>query len=177
MTAANFSLEFQLNISEIKKLNKMYFRHLFRDRVMFCLLALLVFVICIDYILETDFFNWLLKSLFLVVIFVIIQFSFIDVISKTVFRWTKKLMRLDKFPNRYKLTFTYSDICVKSPLGELTHKWSKIEKVILTKNFLFFYIKERNGYIISISKKDSDYRKIEELLSFVEKNVIPVIKV
>ncbi|WP_167365446.1 YcxB family protein [Flavobacterium phragmitis] len=86
-------------------------------------------------------------------------------------------MRLDKFPNRYKLTFTYSDICVKSPLGELTHKWSKIEKVILTKNFLFFYIKERNGYIISISKKDSDYRKIEELLSFVEKNVIPVIKV
>ncbi|MBW1655382.1 YcxB family protein [Flavobacterium quisquiliarum] len=177
MTTASFSLEFQLNISEVKKLNKMYFKHLLRERIVYCFLAVLMFVIFVDYTVETDFFDWLLRSLFLVVAFVIIQFSFIDIISKTVFKWIKKLMRLDKFPNRYKLTFTYSDICVKSPLGELTHKWSKIEKVILTKNFLFFYVKEQNSYIISISKKDSDSRKIDELLSFVEKNVIPIIKV
>lgn len=177
MTAAGFSLEFQMNVSEVKKLNKMYFKHLFRERIVFCLLAALLLMILIEYLIETDFFDWLIKSLFLIVFFVIIQFSFIDVISKTIFNWTKKMMKLDKFPDRYKLAFTYSDICVKSPLGELTHKWSNIEKVISTRDFLFFYIKERNNYIISISKKDSDSRKIEELLSFVEKNVVSIIKV
>lgn len=177
MNTADFSLEFQLNISEIKKLNKMYFRHLFRERIVFFLPFVLLAVILIDYSIENDIFDWLLRSLFLIVFFVIIQFSFIDVISKMVFKLIKKLIELNKSSNNYKLAFTYSDICVKSPLGELTHKWTTIEKVIQTKNFLFFYIRERNGYIISISKKEIDSRNIGELLSFIEKNVIQVINV
>ncbi|WP_415780332.1 YcxB family protein [Flavobacterium chungbukense] len=134
-------------------------------------------LILADYTLEIDLFQWLIQSCLLIVFFVIIQFSFVDAISKGVFKLTKRLMKKEKFINRYKLTFNYYNICIRSPLGELTHKWSKIEKVISTKNFLFLYIKERNGYIISISKKDYDCRKIEELLSFVEKNVITIIKV
>lgn len=177
MTAANFSLEFQLSISEIRKLNKMYFRHLFKERIVFCLFAVLILIIFVDYILEIDFLQWLIQSLLLVVFFVVIQFSFLDFISKAIFKLTKRVLQAEKFQSKYKLTFTYSNISVRSPLGELTHKWSKIEKVILTKNFLFLYVKERNGYIISISKKDYDCRKMEELLSFVEKNVIHVVKV
>lgn len=177
MSAASFSLEFQLNISEVRKLNKMYFKHLLRERIVSFIFAVLMLMILIDYIMESDFLDWLIRSLFLVVFFVIIQFSFIDIISKTIFKWISRILKLDKFPNRCKLSFTYSNICVKSPLGELTHKWSNIEKVISTKNFLFFYVKERNGYIISISKNESNARKLEELLSFVEKHVIQIIKV
>lgn len=177
MNTANFSLEFQLNVSEIKMLNDMYFKHLFKDRIAFGLLAVLSLMILIDFSLEIDYLDWLIRSLLLVVFFVMIQFSFIDVISKAIFKLTKKIIGLNKSSNKYKLSFTYSNICVKSPLGELTHKWSKIEKVIQTKNYLFLYVKEQNSYIISISKKESNSRKIEELLSFVEKNVIHVIKV
>lgn len=177
MTAANFSLEFQLNISEVRKLDKMYFRHLFKERIVFGLLIILILTIFVDFTLENDFFQWLIKSLVLIVFFVIIQFSFIDSISRVVFELTKKVLKVDKYHNQYKLKFTYSDISIKSPLGELTHKWTKIEKVISTKNFLFLYIKERNNYIISISKKDYNSLKIEELLAFVENNVMHIIKV
>ncbi|MBJ2126149.1 YcxB family protein [Flavobacterium sp. IB48] len=177
MNTANFSLEFQLNVSEIKMLNDMYFKHLFKDRIVFGLLIVLSLMILIDFSLEIDYLDWLIRSLLLVVFFVMIQFSLIDVISKAIFKLTKKIIGLNKSSNKYKLSFTHSNICVKSPLGELTHKWSKIEKVIQTKNFLFLYIKEQNSYIISISKKESNSKKIEELLSFVEKNVIHVVKV
>ncbi|MNE61063.1 hypothetical protein D3C80_1562470 [compost metagenome] len=73
--------------------------------------------------------------------------------------------------------FTNSKVCIRFPLGRLTHKWNTIEKAILTKNFLFLYIKEENNYIISISRKDYDCRKMEELLAFVEQNVTHIIKV
>lgn len=177
MTAANFSLEFQLNISEIRKLNKMYFRHLFKERIVFGLLFILMLTIFVDFIIETDFFQWLIKSLVLIVLFVLIHFSCTDIISRMVFQLTKKLLQLDRFHNSYKLKFTYSDICITSPLGELTHKWTKIEKVISTKSFLFLYIKERNNYIISISKKNYNTLKMEELLGFVEKNIMNVTRV
>jgi len=177
MNTANFLLEFELDVSEIKRLNKMYFRHLFKERIVFVLLAVLLLLILNDFSLQMDYFDWLIRSLLLVVFFVMIQFLLIDVISKSIFKLTKIIIGLKNSSSKYKLSFTYSDICVKSPLGELTHKWSKIEKVIQTKNSLFLYIKERNGYIISISKKESNSRKIEELLSFVEKNVVHVIKV
>ncbi|MFC0781086.1 YcxB family protein [Flavobacterium sp. HJSW_4] len=177
MYTANFSLEFQLDVSEIKMLNKMYFKHLFKERIVFALLIVLLLLILNDFSLQMDYLDWLIRSLLLVIFFVIIQFLLIDVISKSIFKLTKIIAGSKKTSSKYKLSFNYSDICVKSPLGELTHKWSKIEKVIQTKNFLFLYVKEQNGYIISISKKESNSRKIEELLSFVEKNVTPVIKV
>lgn len=177
MTSANFLLEFQLNISEIKQLNKMYFKHLFKERIVFCMLTLLTFVVCIDFILETDFLQWLISSLVLVVAFIIIQFFCINTISNMVFQLSKRLLKFDKFHRKYKLIFTYSDICVHSPLGALTHKWTKIEKVISTKDGLFLYVKERNNYIISISKKEYHCRKIEELLAFIESNITTVTKI
>ncbi|PBJ04387.1 YcxB family protein [Flavobacterium sp. ACN6] len=177
MTSANFLLEFQLNVSEIKQLNKMYFKHLFKERIVFCMVALLTAVVGIDFILESDFLQWLISSLALVVVFIIIQFCCINTISDMIFELSKRLLKFDKFHNKYKLIFTYSDISVHSPLGALTHKWSKIEKVISTKDALFLYIKERNGYIISISKKEYHCQKIEELLAFVESNIITVTKI
>lgn len=62
-------------------------------------------------------------------------------------------------------------------LGEIIHKWSQIEKAILTKDFFFLYIKDRNRYIISISNKDNNGRKMDELIAFVETNVTPITKV
>jgi len=62
-------------------------------------------------------------------------------------------------------------------LGEFAHKWTQIEKAILTKDFFFLYIKERNGYIISISNKDTETRNMKELIAFVENNVTQITKV
>jgi len=180
MTASDFSLEFQLHLSEIRKLNKMYFRHLFRMRIILFTLIALVFLIGIDCWntnLNEDFFSWIVRSLILIVVFVLVQSSLISTISKIIFSLTQKLMRFENFNSRYKFSFTNSVICVQSPLGHLTHKWSGIEKVISTKNFLFLYIKEKNGYIISISKKHCDGKKMEQLISFVENNITHVITI
>lgn len=177
MKAANFSLEFQLNISEIRKLNKMYFEHLFKERLIYVFFVVALIVLFLDFINEADFFQWLISCLVTLVFLVVIQFFFLDAISRTIFCLTKWLIQYHKFYSRYKLTFTYSDVCVRSPLRDLKHKWTKIEKVISTKNFLFLYVKERNAYIISISKKDHNCQKIEELVSFVENHVMHVIKV
>ncbi|KAF2511406.1 YcxB family protein [Flavobacterium zhairuonense] len=85
-------------------------------------------------------------------------------------------MKFDKFISKYKFNFTNSFINVHSPLGEITHKWSQIEKAILTKDFFFLYVKERNGYIISISNKYDQYRNMEKLIDFVERKVTHVVK-
>ncbi|MBO9586341.1 MAG: hypothetical protein J7574_19430 [Flavobacterium sp.] len=180
MNATNFSLEFPLNLSEIRKLNKMYFKHLFRQRIVFISVGILLSVIFFDFTnsnLEDDFFLWIIRSLVVVVFFIIIENSFVDVVSKATFQLARKFLRFKKLNNRYKFVFTGSKVCIRFPLGRLTHKWTTIEKAILTKNFLFLYIKEQNNYIISISRKDYDRRKMEELLRFVEQNVTHIIKV
>lgn len=180
MNATNFSLEFPLNLSEIRKLNKMYFEHLFRQRILFVSIALVLFFIFFDLFdinLEDDFFLWLIRSLAAIIFFVIIENFFVDVVSRFAFQMAKRLLKFKKLNSRYKFVFTGSKVCIRFPLGRLTHKWTTIEKAILTKNFLFLYIKEENNYIISISRKDFDYRKMEELLAFVEQNVMPILKV
>ncbi|WP_420842744.1 YcxB family protein [Flavobacterium humidisoli] len=177
MRAANFSLEFQLNISEIRKLNKMYFEHLFKERLIYVFFVVALVMLFLDFINEADLFQWFISCLVTLVLLVIIQFFCLDAICRMIFFLTKWLIKYNKFYSRYKLTFTYSDVCVRSPIRELKHKWTKIEKVISTKNFLFLYVKERNAYIISISKKDHNCQQIEELVSFVENHVMHVIKV
>lgn len=180
MTSSNFLLEFQLNISEIKKLDKMYFVHLFRDRIMFVSFIVLASLIAVDFLninLDIDYFSWLMRSLLLIVFFVIFHSSLIDTVSVLVFQLRKKLLKFDRFQCQYKFTFTDTIISIQSPLGVLTHKWSKIEKVITTKNFIFIYIKERNGYIISIKKKEYDLKKIQKLITFLEQNVTHIISV
>ncbi|MET3027052.1 YcxB family protein [Flavobacterium sp. UW10123] len=177
MTASNFSLELQLNISEIRKLNKMYFEHLFKEWFVYVLFIVALVLAAFEFVREADFFQWLISCLLTFVFLVVIQFFFADTISRAIFCLAKRFVKYKQFYNRYKLTFSYSDICVKSPLGELKHKWTKIEKVISTKNFLFLYVQEKNAYIISISKKDHNRQEIEELLSFVENHVMHIIKV
>ncbi|RXM42684.1 YcxB family protein, partial [Flavobacterium sp. YO12] len=87
------------------------------------------------------------------------------------------LLKFEGFIHKYRLNFNSSFIRINSPYGSFSHQWSRIERVILTKDFLFLYIKERNGYIISISNKCTNKRKIEELLTFVEKNGTHILKV
>ncbi|WP_370526659.1 YcxB family protein [Flavobacterium sp. MDT1-60] len=104
------------------------------------------------------------------------QYSFVNTTCKITFELIKKLLRFDRFLVKYKFNFTNSFIYVHSPLGEFVHKWTQIEKAILTKDFFFLYVKEKNGYIISISNKNEN-RNIKELITFVERNVIQVTKV
>lgn len=177
MTAANFSLEFQLSIPEIRKLNKMYFKYLFKERIASCLFTFLLLLILVDYIIEIDFFQWLMRSSLIIVFFLLIQYAFVEPISKIIFKKASKLLRFNKVANCYKFNFTNSLICVSSPLGEIKHKWNKIEKAVLTKDFFFLYIKERNAYIISISAKNNNGRDISKLLDFIESNVTHVIKI
>lgn len=180
MNTTNFSLEFALNLSEIRKLNKMYFEHLFKQQMIFVSIMLLLFLIFFDFFtinFEDDFFLWLIRSLAFIAFFVIIENSFVDAVSRIIFQLTRKLLVFNNLSRKFRFVFTGSRVCIQFPLGRLTHNWTAIEKAILTKNFLFLYIKEQNNYIISISRKDYDCRKMEELLAFVEQNVIHIIKV
>lgn len=179
MNSTSFSLEFDLDISEIRKLNKMYFKCLFQRRVLFLLAAILLGIIFFDYFNlsnDNDLIEWGIKNLLLIIFFLSFQYLFINAICKAIFQFVTKLLKFEKFVSKYKFSFTNSFICVHSPLGEFTHKWCHIEKAILTKDFLFLYFKDKNGYIVSISNKYKN-RNMDELIAFVEKNVTPVIKI
>ncbi|WP_164515306.1 YcxB family protein [Flavobacterium ustbae] len=152
---------------------------MFKDRIVTAFFIILVLTIIIDFFninKGIDFVQWLIRSAILIILFIVIGYALADTICKVIFQLTKKLMKFERFLNKYRFNFTSSEISICSPMGGLIHNWSKIEKVILTKNFLFFYIKERNGYIISVSKKDYEERKIKDLIEFVEKNVTHIIK-
>lgn len=180
MNTSNFSLVFELNASEIRKLNKMYFKNLYKERVTIISCIVLLYLMFFDSFNlggDNDFIQWVIKNLVLVVLFFMFQYSFVNTICKIIFQLAKKLLRFDKFVSRYKFDFTNSFIRVHSPLGEFAHKWNKIEKAILTKDFFFLYVKDRNGYIISISNKCNDGRNMEKLISFVENNVVRITKV
>jgi hypothetical protein len=179
MNTSNFSLEFGLNADEIQKLNKMYFKNLYKERIrFFCGFVLLysVFYDFFDLNDDSEFIIWIIRNLVFVIIFLIFQYSFVNTICKLTFQLIKKLLAFERFTLKYKFNFTNSFIYVHSPLGEFAHKWSQIEKAILTKDFFFLYIKERNGYIISISNKNQK-RNMKELLAYVESNVIQITKV
>ncbi|MNX85699.1 hypothetical protein D3C86_1175490 [compost metagenome] len=179
MDASNFSLEFGLNADEIQKLNKMYFKNLYEERIrFFCGVVLLfsVFYDFYDFNDDSDFIIWIIRNLIFVIVFLIFQYSFVNTICKITFQLIKKLLAYDRFVLKYKFNFTNSFIYVHSPLGEFAHKWTQIEKAILTKDFFFLYIKERNGYIISISNKNHK-RNMSELIAYIESNVIQVMKV
>lgn len=177
MNLSAFSLEFGLSTSEIQKLNKMYFKHLYKDRILIVLSTVLLVLILFNLSNDNDLTEWVIRSLALIIFFLMVQYICVNSLCKLIFRLAKSLLKSEKFINKYRLNFTNSVICVQSPLGRFTHEWTKIEKAILTRDFFLLYIKERNGYIISISNKCSNGRNIEELVSFVEKNVTHVTKV
>lgn len=175
----NFSLEFGLNLVEITKLNKMYFKNRYKERLRIVVVIILFFSIFYDFfdVNDTDFVIWLIRNLILIVLFLLFQYSFVNMLCKLFFQVVKKLLTFDRFIAKYKFNFTNSFIQVHSPLGEFAHKWTKIEKAILTKDFFLLYVKEKNGYIISISYKYNSERNIEKLVAFVESNVTHVMKV
>jgi len=179
MNVSNFSLEFRLSVDEVRMLNKMYFKNLYKERVRILFGFVLLFYFFysfFDMINGGDLIIWIIRNMTFVIIFFMFQYSFVNTISKLTFELIKKLLKFDRFIIKYKFNFTNSFIYVHSPLGEYVHKWTQIEKAILTKDFFLLYVKEKNGYIISISnkKKDSD---MEELIAFVESNVIQITKV
>lgn len=177
MSTSNFSLEFELNVSEIRKLNKMYFKHIYEEKILAAFCIVLFFFIFFDLIGDSDLIVWIIRSLALVIFFLMIQYSFVNSVSKITFQLSKKIFKSNHFINKYRLNFTNSFIYVHSPLGAFKHQWTKIEKVILTKDFFFLYVKESNGYIISISTKNSKARNMKELIAFVESNVMHITKV
>jgi hypothetical protein len=177
MNSSNFLLQFELNVSEIQRLNKMYFKNIYKNRILLSSCAVLFFFIFFDLNGQHDLVEWIIRSLMLIIFFLIVQYSFVNSICKIIFRLSKSLLKSGNLAHKYKLNFTNSYINIRSPFGNFTHNWSKIEKAILTKDFLFLYVKDRNGYIISISNNRADERKIEELISFVENNVTHVLKV
>ncbi|MDR7370091.1 hypothetical protein [Flavobacterium aquidurense] len=179
MNTTNFSMEFELNTIEVRKLNKMYFKNLYKERVRIFSGVLLLFSLLYDiFNLDSneDFIIWIIRNLILIILFLMFQYSFVNTVYKLIFKVVKKLLKSNTFIGRYKLNFTNSVIYVHSPLGGFAHKWTKIEKAILTKDFFFLYVKEKNGYIISISNKKED-RNMEKLLAFVESNVTPITKI
>jgi hypothetical protein len=138
---------------------------------------ILLFLLVFKLSNENDLIESIISSLVLIIFFLMLQYSFVDSICKIIFRLAKRLLKSENFTNRYRLNFTNSLICVHSPFGGFSHKWCKIEKAILTKDFFFLYVKEKNGYIISISNKCANKRNIGELVSFIEKNITEVTKV
>ena len=180
MNSSKFSLEFELNVSEIRKLNKMYFKHLYKKRATIFSVIIILGLIFFDFFSlndEDDFIKWILRNLVLILLFYIFQHPLVNSISKITFRLIKKMVKSDNFARNYKFNFNNSSLQVHSPLGAVAHKWSKIEKAILTKDFFFLYIKDRNRYIISISNKNDDNRNMKSLIAFVESNVTHIIKI
>lgn len=175
MNAPNFLLEMELSVSEVRKLNKMYFKYTYKRKVLKVLCIVLFFLVFFDLRRDIDLFVWIIRSLSQVILFLIFQQAIVSSISKIIFRLVE--IKSNLFINKYRLIFNSSFVCVHSPLGDFKHDWNSIEKAILTKNFFFLYVKEFNGYIISISTKHSTDRNMRELLEFIENNIIPVTKV
>lgn len=177
MNSATFFLEFNLNVKEIRDLNKMYFKDVCKKRILFFLSFILLAIAFLDWDDSSDIFQWIITNLVLVIFFLLFHDVIVDAVCKATFCLIKKLLKFDSFVRRYKFSFTNSYICVHSPLGEFTHEWTQIKKAILTKDFFLLYVEDRNSYIISISNKDTCCQKISELIAFVDLNVTPVERV
>lgn len=179
MNTSKFSAEFELSIIEIQKLNKMYFKRLYKGRVTVFFILIVVAFLFFDFLsLESqeDFMKWQLKSLILIVSFFMFHYSFVNATCKFFFKCMKKIAVYSGLTGSYKLNFTTSYIYVNSPLGAFAHKWSQIDKAVLTKDFFFLYIKDKDQHIISISNKSDKNRNMTDLITFVERHVMHITK-
>ncbi|MCD0467112.1 hypothetical protein [Flavobacterium sp. ENC] len=179
MNTSKFSAEFELNINEIQKLNKMYFKRLYKGRVTFFFVIIMVSFLVYDFLnLESqeDFFKFQLRSLVLIVSFFMFQYSFVNATCRLLFKLIRRLIGYSSLFGKYKLNFTSSDIHVNSPLGAFVHKWSQIDKAVLTKDFFFLYVKDKEQHIISISNKFNNNRNMIDLITFVDRHVTQIMK-
>lgn len=176
----DFALEFKLNSVEIRKLNKMYFKRIYKERFRFfsfILLFFLIFFDVFDWNDDNDLIRWFSRNLVLILFFILFQCQIVNTLCRSFFKLIRKLMKFKRFLRSYKFNFTNSFIHVYSPLGEVEYKWGEIEKAILTKDFFFLYIKEKKEYVISISNKENEERNIKKLIAFVENNVTKITKI
>jgi hypothetical protein len=179
MGTSKFSLEFELNVAEVRKLNKMYFKRLYKERVTIVSVIVLAFLIFFDFFnlnSDEDFIKWELRTIAFIVLFLMFHYPIVNAICRIIFQLSKKIADYSTVFGKYKFNFTNSFIYVHSPLGAFAHKWSQIEKAVLTKDFFFLYVKDDDQHIISISNKFNKGRNINELIAFVESNVIEITK-
>lgn len=179
MNTSKFSAEFELNITEIQKINKMYFKRLYKGRVTFFFVIITVSFLLYDFLnLESqeDFLKFQVRSLVLVVLFFMFHYSFVNVTCRLLFKLIRRLMGYSTLIGKYKLNFTSSDIHVNSPLGAFAHKWSQIDKAVLTKDFFFLYVRDKEQHIISISNKFNSNRNMTDLITFVDRHVTQIMK-
>lgn len=178
MNTSKFSMEFELNLAEVRKLNKMYFKRLYKERVTVFFVAVLIFLIFVDFFNlnnDEDLLKWEIRNIILIVLFLMFHSSLVNAICRLIFQFSRKIAEYSNVFGRYTFNFTSSCIYVHSPLGGFAHKWNQIEKAILTKDFFFLYIKDNDHHIISISNK-CDRRNMNELIEFVESNVTEITK-
>ncbi|PAM91426.1 hypothetical protein B4N84_28380 [Flavobacterium sp. IR1] len=179
MNLSKISLEFELNLTEIRKLNNMYFRRLCKEKVTFFLILILFYIIFFNFFTlktEDDLIEWELQNLVLIILFITFYCFSVNAICNVILELISKLVLYTDFIGKYKLNFAASNIYVQAPLGTFTYKWCQIEKAVLTKDFFFLYIKD-DSHIISISNHTSDGRNMKELITFVESNRVNIIKV
>ncbi|WP_276381298.1 YcxB family protein [Flavobacterium sp. H4147] len=156
----------------------MYFEESSKERIgAFFFITVLSLIVFDLYNEENDLIDWIIRSMILILVFLMVQHSVVKSISKILFKLEMELLHCKGFVKRYKFSFTDSFISVRSPLRSVSHKWSKIEKAILTKDFFFLYVKGKNNYIISIANESGHNHNINELIAFVENNVTHVTKV
>ncbi len=177
MNVSYFSLQFDLNICEIQELNKMYFEHIYKKRILIISCIAILILIFFDWNNNDDFIEWIIRSVIVILFFLIVQYSFVNSISRIIFKLTEYLVKSKRIRKKYRFDFTPSVIYIHSPFGNFKHNWSKIDKAFLTKDFLFLYVREKNRYIISISNKNNGNRNIQELITFVENNVTHINKI
>ncbi|MFH7013555.1 YcxB family protein [Flavobacterium sp. FlaQc-52] len=180
MNTSKISIEFELNVTEIQKLNKMYFKRLYKERVTVLFTIALVGFIFLDFFnlkSDDDVLKWYLRSAVLMVSFFVFHYAFVNTICKVIFKVMRKLEGYTNFIGKYRLNFTNSNIRVNSPIGAFVHKWSQIEKAVLTKDFFFLYVKDTDQHIISISNRCKNGRNLSDLIAFVENNVTEIMKI
>ena len=107
----DFTLEFKLNSIEIRKLNKMYFKRIYKERFRFFSLILLFFLIffdVFDWNDDNDFIRWFSRNLVLILFFLLFQSHIVNTLCRTFFKLIRKLMKFERFLRSYKFNFTNS---------------------------------------------------------------------
>ncbi|RXM43680.1 hypothetical protein BOW55_18870, partial [Flavobacterium sp. YO12] len=72
----------------------------------FALFGIVLFIlIFLDLYIQDDLVEWIIRSLVLIILFLMIQYSFVNSICEIIFRLAKK-MKSEKGKNKYRISFT-----------------------------------------------------------------------
>lgn len=181
MKDANFSLEFEMNDDELYKFNCDYFKRMYEKKIkilFFLSLLPFMFLNVKNIGNEYEFIQWLILNMAVVFVFAILQPLFVNLICRILVNSDSQFVENNRMLGKYKYDFNESKISIESPVGFFTHKWSQLESVVLTKEYLLLYISKKKGYIISRSgSKCKDNRKMQELIYMVENKVCNMVRI